>query len=196
MDSRDTDATASARRSRRTLWLILAVCAAPIVASYAAYYFWQPSGHVNYGELIGPGPLPAAELTLPDGRAFRMSQLGGSWVLIAAGPAACDDACREKLVYMRQVRLAQGKESARVARVWLLTDRATPDPALAAEHPGIVIARGADEILKALPAPRSALEHIYVVDPLGNLMMRFPENPDPRKMLKDLSRLLRHSKWK
>jgi cytochrome oxidase Cu insertion factor (SCO1/SenC/PrrC family) len=196
MDLRDTDATASARRSRRTLWLILAVCAAPIVASYAAYYFWQPSGHVNYGELIGPNPLPHASLTLTDGRPFRMSQLGGSWVMLAASPAACDDKCREKLVYMRQVRLAQGRESERVARVWLLTDRGTPDAALVAEHPGLVVVNGADAIVQALSAPRSALEHIYVVDPLGNLMMRFPENPDPRKMLKDLSRLLRHSKWK
>jgi hypothetical protein len=196
MHSRDTEAAARPRRSRRTLWLILAVCAAPIVASYAAYYFWQPARHVNYGELIEPRPLPEAHLTLLDGRPLRLSQLNGEWVMLAAAPAACDDRCREKLVYMRQVRLAQGKESERIARVWLLTDRVTPDAALVAEHPGLVIARGADEILQALPAPRSPLDHIYLVDPLGNLMMRFPEHPDPRSMLKDLSRLLRHSKWK
>jgi len=195
MDTRDTHAPAGAQRSRRTLWLILAVCAAPLIASYTAFYLWRPAGQVNYGELIAPRQLPDAKLERLDGRPFTLGELKGDWVMLAAAPAACDAKCREKLVYMRQVRLAQGKETDRVERVWLLTDDAAPEAALIAEHPGLVVARGADALIAALPAPRSPVDHVYIVDPLGNLMMRFPSNADPRRMLKDLSRLLRHSKW-
>jgi hypothetical protein len=184
-------------RSRLTLWLIFAVCAAPLIASYAAYYFLRPAAHVNYGELLEPRPLPAAALALADGRPFRLTELKGEWVLVTVGAAACDERCRERLVYMRQVRLAQGKEAERIERVWLLSDEGVPGAALVAEHPGLIIARdpGAT-ILSALPAARTAADHIYVVDPLGNLMMRFPADPDPRRMLKDVARLLRHSKWR
>ena len=178
------------------MWLVLAVCAAPIVASYAAYYFWQPSGHVNYGTLIEPRQLPDTALARLDAGRFSLKELEGQWVLLAAAPAACDGKCIEKLVYMRQLRLAQGKETERVERIWLLTDAGTPDATLLAEHPGLIVVRDAGAVTRALPAPRSPLEHVYVVDPLGNLMMRFPADPDPRRMLKDLSRLLRHSKWK
>ena len=195
MQSPATDAAVKRRANRSTLWLILAVCAAPVVASYLVYHFWRPAAQVNYGTLIEPRPLADVELTF-QGRPFRLSELKGDWVLLTAGPAKCDDACREKLVYMRQVRLAQGRESGRVERLWLLTDAANPDPALLADHIGLRIARGGEALVSALPAPRDPADHVYVVDPLGNLMMRFPERPDPRRMLNDLSRLLRHSKWK
>lgn len=195
MQSPDIAASAHLARSRRTLWLILLVCAAPIIASYIAYNFWAPAGRVNYGDLIEPRPLPESPLVATDGSSFRFSELKGEWVLVTVGPAVCDATCRQKLVYMRQVRLAQSKESGRVQRVWLLTDSAAPDAALVAEHPGLKIVRGKD-IAAGLPAVSTPADHIYVVDPLGNLMMRFPADPDPTRMLKDLSRLLRHSKWR
>jgi hypothetical protein len=191
MESRVTDA--NPKRSRLTLWLLLAVCAAPIIGSYAAYYFWQPASHVNYGELLEPRPLPDAALHALDGRPFRLAGLKGEWVLLMAGPSTCDERCRMNLVYMRQVRLAQGKEAGRIERVWLLTDAAVPDAVLLAEHPGLHVVRDPKTALtSALPAPGP----IHVIDPLGNLMMRYPADPDPRRMLKDVARLLRHSKWK
>lgn len=194
MQSHATDGKKlSPARSRLTLWLIFAVCAAPLIASYVAYYFLRPAAHVNYGELLEPRPLPDAALALVDGRPFRLSELKGQWVLVTVGGAACDERCRERLVYMRQVRLAQGRDIERIERLWLLTGAGTPDPALVAEHPGLRIARNGQS---AAPEAYSSPGQIHVVDPLGNLMMRFPPDPDPRRMLKDLARLLRHSKWK
>ena len=195
MPSPDIDAAVIRRTSRRVLWLVLAVCAAPLLASYAAFHFWTPSSHVNYGDLLEPRQLPDTELATLEGKPFRLSELRGRWVLVTPSASSCDAACRTKLVYMRQVRLAQGKETGRIERVWLMTDAGAPDSALLPEHPGLHLVRGAD-IAAQLPAPRSSAEHIYIIDPLGNLMMRFPADPDPRRMLKDLSRLLRHSKWK
>ncbi len=184
-------------RSRLTLWLILATCAAPIVAAYLAYYFWQPSAHVNYGELLEPRAMPDGALQSIDGKPFRFSDEKGAWTLVVADRAECDERCRTELIYTRQVRLAQGKEAERIERVWLVTDGGAPNPVVVAEQPGLRIVRaGHSEALGALPADSSPVGHVYVVDPLGNVMMRFPRDPDPRRMLKDLARLLRHSKWK
>jgi hypothetical protein len=185
------------KRNRRTLWLLLAVCAAPVIASYIAYYFWRPASHVNYGTLLEPHPLPDAQLVALDGKAFRLSDMKGEWVLITSASPDCNTTCRERLVYMRQVRLAQGKESERIERVWIVTDDQPPSAELLAQHPGLhVVHDPRKTVLAALPITGRGAEHIYVVDPLGNLMMRFPADPDPRRMLKDMSRLLRHSKWK
>jgi cytochrome oxidase Cu insertion factor (SCO1/SenC/PrrC family) len=173
------------------------LCAAPVAASFVAYYLMQPRGHVNYGELLTPQPMPDVSLKAVDGSAFRFADLKGAWILLTADGGACDERCRTKLVYTRQVRLAQGKNSERVERVWLLTDDKSPDAALLAEHPGLhVVSAGGSAALGALPTQTTPGAHIYVVDPLGNLMMRFPENPDPRRILRDVSRLLRHSNWK
>jgi hypothetical protein len=198
MQSLNSDVNdARVRRSKLSLWLILAVCAAPIIGSYTAYYFWRPTGHVNYGELIAPRTLPDDALWMLDGTPFRWKDVRGAWVLLTADRAGCDEGCRNKLVYTRQVRVAQGKETRRVERVWLVTDAGAPDPRLRAEHPGLRIVRAnPSETIKILPPNTSAAERIYVIDPLGKLMMRFPADPDPRRMLKDLSRLLRHSQWK
>jgi hypothetical protein len=197
MQSLNSDTNVHPRRSKLTLWLVLAVCAAPILASYIAYYWLQPSGHVNYGELIHARTLPDEKLQTLDGRPFRWPDVKGEWVLLTAGPSSCDDKCRTKLIYTRQVRLAQGKEAERIERIWLLTDAGAPDPVLLAEQPGLLVLRAAGaDLTRTLPAITSPLDHIYVVDPLGNLMMRFPPDADPRRMLKDLSRLLRHSKWR
>ena len=109
----------------------------------------------------------------------------------------CDAWCREKLVYIRQVRLAQGKDTDRVERLWLITDEARPEPDLLAAHPGLHTVRArSGELAKTFPAQHAHADHTYVIDPLGNLMMRYPRNADPRRMLKDLTRLLRHSKWR
>jgi len=181
-------------KSLLSLWLLLALCAAPVVASYVAYYFWQPSGHVNYGELIEPRPLPDARFTLADGALFSWHKLKGKWVLAIVDSGNCDAYCQSKLLYMRQARLAQGKEMDRIERVWLIADDAKPAASTVAEYQGTWLIRAAgSEFLKLFPAQRAPADHIYIIDPLGNLMMRFPRDADPQKMVKDIARLLRTS---
>src|SRR3990172_1815052 len=108
-----SEENAKPERRLTSLWLLIALTVAPVLASYVAYYFWQPSRQGNYGELLEPRPLPDSKLT----------------------PAAGSD------------------------------------------------------ILKLLPVAGSVADHIYVVDPLGNLMMRYPRDADPLRMLKDVARL-------
>ena len=179
------------RRGRRVALVILAFCAAPTVAAWLAYFVWQPQSRSNYGELIEPRTLPDPELRRLDGATFRLSQLRGKWVLLQIDSGACGRGCGGKLVYMRQARLALGRDADRVERVWVVDDAADPDPALLREHEGLTVARAARGLVDPLPL---APGYIYVVDPLGSLMMRFPGEPDGRRMLRDLARLLRVSR--
>jgi hypothetical protein len=188
---------AEPKRSSAPLWIIITLCAAPMIAAYIAYYVWPPTSHVNYGELIEPRLLPDAELVALDQRRLRIASFKGDWLIVVVDDASCDERCQRKLVYTRQIRLAQGDEKERIERLWIVTGAGQPDAALLKEHPELNVARDpSGTVAKALPSAGSPAEHVYLVDPLGNLMLRFPSDPDPRRMLKDMSRLLRHSKWK
>jgi hypothetical protein len=110
------------------------------------------------------------------------------------GAAACDADCAQQLYLTRQVRIAQGKEQSRIERLWVLTDPTSPDPALLREHPGLFVWRPDDAVFAdQFPADQDRSAHIYLVDPLGNLMMRFPAAVDPKRMMKDLKLLLKAS---
>ena len=107
----------------------------------------------------------------------------------------CDDWCRRKLYIMRQVRLTQGKDMDRVERAWLLDDAAAPAAVLVSEYAGTYLLQAPGSALLAkLPATGSVRDHIYLVDPLGNLVLRYPRDADPSRIKKDLSRLLRASR--
>ena len=173
---------------------ILAVCAVPVVAGYLAYYAFPPAGRVNYGDLLETKPLPAAALATLDGAPFGLDTLKGKWILLHADAADCATACQAKLFNMRQVRLAQGKDMDRIERVWIVLDEGRPRADLAPLLDGAVIARAGDgTLVKALPAALDVRDHVYLVDPLGNLVLRFPKDADPRRMVKDLQRLLKYS---
>jgi hypothetical protein len=160
----------------RLLWVAL-ICAAPIVLGTAAYWLgWSPGGASNYGELLPPRPVAGFE------------PLRGKWVLVAFDAAACDAYCEKKLYFMRQVRRAQGKDMDRVERLWSVTDGGKPRAELLAAIEGTRV-----ESREPGAFPGNTLDHIYLVDPMGNLMMRFPRDPDPSKMIKDLQRLLKYS---
>jgi hypothetical protein len=147
------------------------------VLGTAAYLLGWGTGRAgNYGELLEPKPLALAPL----------QGLRGKWVLLSADASACAPACERKLYFMRQVRRAQGKNMDRVERLWIITDAGKPRPELLAAFEGTHLGWVSD--------PPLVPEHIYLVDPLGNLMMRFPRDPDPSRMLKDLQRLLKYSK--
>ncbi|GAB4464588.1 MAG: hypothetical protein OHK0044_02220 [Burkholderiaceae bacterium] len=187
-------------RRYRTLYLLLAVCAAPVAASYLAYYAAPPSGRTNYGDLVLPQrPAPALSLTRLDGTRVEMASLRGQWLMLQVDEAACEAACQRKLWNMRQVRLTQGKDRDRITRVWLITDAAPIAAVLLREYDGTLFLRANRaelEAFLALPADPGARlgDHIWLIDPLGNLMLRWPKNEDPNRMKKDLTKLLRVSR--
>lgn len=181
-------------KSTRTLWLIAALCVAPVVASYLTYYLWQPTGQINYGELLKAPPLPAARVKLADGSAFELAALRGKWVLLMADSARCAEPCERKLFMLRQLRLSQGKEMERIERVFLITDESAIADRLTESYRGTYFVRdGEGKLVKALPDGRPAADSIYLIDPLGNIVLRYPADADPKKVIKDLARLLKIS---
>jgi hypothetical protein len=172
------------KRGRVKLVLLGLFFAAPFALAWLAYWLdWAPGATSNYGELVTP-PRPLAGAPWED--------LRGKWVLVTIDAGSCDAYCERKLYFMRQLRRAQGKDQARVARLWLLTDGARPGAALLEAIEGTHVAP-AQALAASFPAAGAVRDHIYLVDPLGNLMMRYPRDPDPSRMLKDLQRLLKVS---
>jgi hypothetical protein len=166
--------------ARLKLAALFAVCAAPFVLGWLAYeYHWFSGQSGNYGELIAPRPLGGP-----------LVPLRGKWVFVTVDAAACAAACERKLYVVRQVRRGQGKDAERIERLWLLADGGKPRAELLAAIEGSHVVPATPELFGALPG-----NYIYLVDPLGNLMMRFPGDPDPSKLIKDLQRLLKYSRF-
>lgn len=173
-----------ARRGRLKLALIGALFAMPVAIGWIAYLTGRVPGTTsNYGTLIAPRLIVADPV----------AALRGKWILLQFDGGACNPQCEKKLYYMRQIRRAQGKDMNRVERLWIVTDTVEPRTQLLVAIEGTRLAPANADLVAAFPAERARSEHIYLVDPLGNLMLRFPRDPDPAKMLKDLERLLKYS---
>ncbi len=180
---------------RKTLLLVAAVFVLPVVASYVTYYFLRPQSRMNYGELLSPQPLPPLALQDAAGRPFSLVELKGKWIMIHVAPAECDQRCRDMLLLMRQVRTAQGKDMDRVERLWIVEDARVPDAELLRDYGSMRIALAREPAAASVfPTEADRRAHVYLVDPLGNLMLRFPANPDPKRVIKDLERLLKYSR--
>ena len=181
---------AARRRVRRQLALLVLIGLAPVVASYAIYYGWPRERQVNYGTLIA-APSPGIAGRTLDGAPFALTDLRGKWVVLAASGGACDAACRTRLFAGRQARTIQNAERERIVRVWLVTDDVEPPAALLAEHDDLRIVRVPPRALDALP---DAGRTLLLVDPLGNLVLAWPADPDVKAVAKDIGRLLRASR--
>jgi hypothetical protein len=196
-----------AERQRRTggrftALLVLLACAAPVLVSYFTYYVWRPSTRNNYAELIQPTRGIPEDLVLHslDGTPVASASLKGQWLLVVVAGGACDRRCEDHLYAQRQLREMTGRERERVERLWLITDDAPlREPiaqALAAgDAPATVLRVSRDALERWLqPAAGQALEdHLYLVDPMGEWMMRPPAQLDPKRFHKDMERLLRAS---
>lgn len=205
LPSADTGAVAADRRSplrrqRAMVLLILALCAAPIVLGTLAFYFFPPHGRTNYGQLIQPHPFVLAA-RLDDGTALAPPALADRWWLVTVAAGTCEAQCARSLLLMRQLRLAQGKDQDRLGRLLVLEDpRALRDipPALTSGLRTAVLADGGAGSLAAPASPfdgEDPTAHLYLVDPFGNLMMSFPSDGDPRRMLRDIEHLLQVNSW-
>ncbi|HEY1283041.1 MAG TPA: hypothetical protein VGE96_01055 [Steroidobacteraceae bacterium] len=187
------------KRNLRTVGALAALFLLPVLAAFWMYYggTWRPAGRTNHGELIEPvRPLPPAELRDAHGSVASADLFHEKWTLVYVGDGECDEACRSSLYFMRQTRLSLNNEMSRVSRVFLATSQCCANQFLEREHPGLLVidATGpeAADLLNALPnveRPRS----LFIVDPLGNLVMRYDTRDDPKGLLTDLKKLLKLS---
>ncbi len=196
---------ADARRTRLgrlKMLLLLLICMAPVVASYFTYYVVRPQGGTrNYSDLIQPPvDMPRAQARDLQGREVALDTLKGQWLVVAVAGGACDERCQSQLYFQRQLRETQGKDKDRLDRVWLVNDEAPVPAQLLPALAQATVLRLAPEVLKGwlVPAEGGQLEdHLYLIDPMGNWMMRMPAGMDVEKASKvrrDLERLMRASK--
>jgi len=192
-----TDSAAPRRRSQ--LWLLIAIFFAPLAVAFLLYYGtdgWRPAGSTNHGELITPArPLPQLTLTSTAGTSLGNELWQDKWTVVYVGDGQCDAVCRDALFLTRQTRLALGDDMTRVQRVFLVTANCCDQPYLDTEHPDLTEVRADDaagqQLLAAFPAP--AVGRIFIVDPLGNLMMSHMPDAHSRGLLEDLKKLLKLS---
>jgi hypothetical protein len=194
-------------RGRRQLLILATIFFLPLAVAFWLYYGpsdWRPSGGTNKGDLVDPAiPLPAVALARPDGTSTSPEFLRGKWTIAYLGDGACDERCRDALYLSRQSRIALNKDMDRVQRVFLATGGQCCDRAfLQAEHPDVRVARiGGDADSQALLATFPALDgvppakagRLYVIDPLGNLVLSYSERSPEKALLTDLRKLLRLS---
>jgi hypothetical protein len=179
---------------RRTLWLIFAVCVIPFFGAFLIYRFAPPDEHMNYGELV-TRPLPDTAFRNLEGGSVRLSEFRGKWLLVHVDDARCDARCVDKMYKLRQIRLAQGKNMERVLRVWVISDEAPVDAKISAEYAGTTMLRGrVADLLPQLPVQSDIRDHVWVIDPLGNLVLKYPPKADASGIRKDLQRLLKVSR--
>jgi cytochrome oxidase Cu insertion factor (SCO1/SenC/PrrC family) len=197
--------TGPERRSRTQFWILIAVFFVPLAFAFLLYYGgdgWRPAGSTNHGELIQPPRLiPELSLMTPDGSELPADILRDKWTVAYLGSGECDARCREALTLIRQTRLALNDDMSRVQRLFLVSQECCDHAYLEAEHAGLLVAllndANGQQIEKlfqdTISEPVAQAGRIYIVDPLGNLMMSYPPTAEPKGLLEDLKKLLKFS---
>jgi hypothetical protein len=188
-------------RNLQLLAVLAALFLVPLLLAFFLYYgtAWRPAAHLNHGTLITPArPVPQTALTplVPENATQAPPLFHGKWSLVYIGDGACDTDCRASLYVMRQTRLALNSEMGRVARVFLVTGGCCDRTLLEADHQGLDVRDAATSQARTLLAvfpPGERAHTLFVVDPLGNLMMSYDARQDPHGLLEDLKKLLRLS---
>ncbi len=198
----DAEHKERARKGRWRLLFLALVTASPVLASYFTYYVLQPKGSPQYGELISPTrELPALEVSDENGSKTDLRSLRGQWLMITVADAACDDACEKTLYLTRQLHAGLGQERERLDRVWFATGDAKISPTLLQGLQGGRVLRIDEAKLSewlATETKQPLQQSIYLVDPQGFWMMRFPATAEvdhAMKIKKTLNRLLRASQF-
>ncbi|MFP3873037.1 MAG: SCO family protein [Thiohalophilus sp.] len=194
-------------KGRRDFLLLVAVFFLPIIIVLVLYFNldkFDLGGDRNHGELIQP-PRQLDDVVLTDiqGKPFRFSEVRDKWLMIHFGGAGCDQACRDELYLMRQIRLSQGSDRQRIVRIHISTEGEPKESlrGILADHPDLKVVYADTSTLQKVTGQFQhdvgagpAVQDMYLADPRGFLMMSYPEDYEPKGMIKDLERLLKFAR--
>ncbi len=191
--------------NRFKLLLVAGLFFLPAISATLLYYAgWRPHTQINHGDLVQPvRSIQDVVLQTLEGNSLHFSELHGKWLMVYFGSSSCKAACVQNLYKMRQVQIAQGKDADRILRVFVVTDGLALDGLRTTlrDYPGLKVITGPADAITSLAkqfelpsgSPLDALNRVYIVDPMGNLMMSYPKDADPSGMRKDFVRLLKVS---
>jgi len=186
-----TASTSSSQiKGRLILLAIVAIGVLPLLAALYFRYVSPPEVLATVGQALDPVPLPFEFLQRLDGAALEHPAVSGKWLVIFAAPGGCDARCQHTLYLTRQARTAQGRNMARVGRLWVITDATTPAPDLMAAHPDLVLARATDaRLLEVLGGSES--RHVNLADRRGLLVFRYSDDPEPKAFIREIGKLIK-----
>lgn len=196
----EQSATSQNPSGRWKLIVVVLLCSLPMLAAYLAYFVIKPAGRAELGELINPvRAVPEVVSVGLDGKSRPLAGLKGQWLLVSVGSGDCDAECQQRLFLQRQLRETLGKGRERVDWVWVISDAHPVSEDMKKPLADAIVLRVDQPSIDAWLVPSSTgsyTEYLYVVDPLGNAMMRFPAHFNgaaAAKARRDLDRLLRAS---
>lgn len=205
MNDPDPLSGSNAGPGRLRRWWPLAALFALFAAPMIAAYLWHPgpdAASTNYGQLVDPArPVTGISLRDLDGKPLDSASLTGKWTLLYFGGKDCGDVCRENLYKIERVRLTQNKNIRRVRSVYIAPAALGPEVVRdrVSNYSGITGLQATADTEQSMVRLFESGGHgpihqrVYVIDPLGNLMMSYPADADPTGMRKDLARLLKAS---
>jgi hypothetical protein len=183
-----TEPNAQRRSGRLQLMMLLALVIGPMLLATAMFYgrFWVPEGRSYHGELIG-GEYSQAQLGIP-------FEAGKGWQLLVSAPGQCAEDCQQLVYLARQINIGLGREASRANHALAVS---SPLPVelnekWLREYPRLLRysleLQAYDQIV---PADQTA--QLWIVDPLGNLVLRYSPGINGKDVLKDLRLLLKLS---
>ncbi len=191
--------------NRKKFVAIVALFLVPLIASFVVYKTlpegYRPDSMANNGELLQPiHTLTAFNQLTTQGQSFGNKQIEKKWTLVHIISSTCEEDCSKMLYNTRQTRLLLSKNIDRVQRVAVLTDatqHSTMDR-MWESHPDLTVLLGlpdgmGSQILEVVAGAKSRPYSVFLIDPLGNVMMEFPQSLDSKLVLKDLKKLLKLS---
>lgn len=177
-------------KGRLILLAIVAIGVLPLLAALYFRYVSPPAVKATVGQPLDPARLPFELLQRADGTKLEHPEVSGKWLVILAAPGACDKRCQQALYLTRQARTAQGRNMARVDRLWLITDAATPAADLMAAHPDLILIKATDgKVLQLLGGGER--RYINLVDRRGLLVFRYGDDPEPKAFIRELGKLIK-----
>ncbi|MBV1776558.1 cytochrome C oxidase subunit I [Burkholderiaceae bacterium DAT-1] len=177
---------------RNGKWIVAGIACltiVPVVAAMASYFIWKPSGGQSYGELLHTKPVVDMRLLDERGQVAGLDAFRGKWLLLVLAPSGCEQSCRDRLFASRQFRLAQGQDMERIRRVWIVSDGTWP------QKDALRAAEGADVRVLAsdVALDGDTASAMYLIDPLGNQVMRYADDANRQKVIKEIGKLLKNN---
>ena len=199
LNTEQTIASSTPKKNPYTLWFVILSFVAPVVAAYAMFFLGNPTSFTNHGEILAH-VVDIDELSLmnENREPMQRDEITDNWKLLVFANANCDDACNQTLYNMRQINIALGKHANRFSRMIIHFNTPNAEFAQLIEqqypHARHAYAKRA-VVLKAFAPVSSSIDQneVYIMDPIGNIIMRYTAESPPKGMLKDMKKLLKAS---